>query len=66
MRRDDKPLAYIFCIAIEISLHQWKLLNRQMSYVSEFTTDICHVKGSASSAADALSRLTIMNALVEN
>ncbi|KAK3752991.1 hypothetical protein QZH41_016305 [Actinostola sp. cb2023] len=53
---DHKPLTYIFnCNSAKYTTREI----RQMAFISEFMTDIRHVKGSTNAAADALSRLTI-------
>ena len=55
---DHKPLT--FCMsktAKPWSSHQ----RRQLSYISEYTTDVRHVQGKDSSVADTLSRATIDN-----
>lgn len=49
---DHKPLTY----AMKSASSAHTLLEiRQMSYISEFSADICHIKGTANTAADALS-----------
>lgn len=52
---DHKPLAYVF--RTNSSKYVAREL-RQLAYISEFTTDIRHIKGTDNEAADALSRIT--------
>ena len=53
---DHKPLVF----AMAKSSEPWSAQQqRQLSYVSKFTTDICHVSGKENPVADALSRIEI-------
>lgn len=52
---DHKPLVYVF--RTNSSKYVAREL-RQLAYISEFTTDIRHIKGTDNEAADALSRIT--------
>ncbi len=56
---DHKPLTHALRSKAE---HYTPRQVRHMAYISEFTTDICHIKGKANAAADALSRVWV-NAL---
>ena len=56
---DHKPLCGAFNSAAEKSPRQ----TRHLSFVSEFTTDVRHVAGSANVVADALSRPASVNAV---
>lgn len=55
---DHKPLTFMFSKNFEN--HNPREI-RQMEYISEFTTDIRHIKGSENVVADALSRVYINN-----
>lgn len=55
---DHKPLTY----AIKKTADPWSARQqRQLSYISEYTTDIRYVTGTANPVADALSRITVDN-----
>lgn len=56
---DHKPLTYAFIK--KISDKETPRRIRQLSYISEFTTDIRHVAGSSNAVADALSRIETIN-----
>ena len=56
---DHKPLCGAITSAAERSPRQ----TRHLSYVSEFTTDICHVAGCANVVADTLSRPAISSSV---
>lgn len=55
---DHKPLAYVY--RTNSSKYVAREL-RQLAYISEFTTDIRHIKGTDNEAADALSRITSLS-----
>lgn len=55
---DHKPLAYVF--RTNSSKYVPREL-RHLAYISEFTTDIRHVKGADNTAADALSRIAAVD-----
>ena len=59
---DHKPLTYLPSFR---STQHSPRLTRHLDYILQFTADIRHVKGSANSAADALSRVNI-NSLTAN
>ena len=53
---DHKPLTF----AISKISEPWSpRQQRQLAYISEFTTDLVHIKGSANAVADTLSRPTV-------
>ena len=52
---DHKPLTYAF--SSRLDRHSPRQV-RHLDFISQFTTDLRHVKGSANAAADALSRLS--------
>ncbi|XP_037520478.1 uncharacterized protein LOC119397110 [Rhipicephalus sanguineus] len=61
---DHKPLMYALrSLNAEGGAHTAREL-RQMSYISEFTTDIRHIKGVDNTVADALSRSPLKAALM--
>ena len=49
---DHKPLTYAF--STRLDRHSPRQI-RQLNFISQFTTDLCHVQGSANAAVDALS-----------
>lgn len=51
---DHKPLTFVF--NANKSTHNPRVI-RQLEYISQFTTDIRHIKGSDNGPADALSRI---------
>ncbi len=59
MFTDHKPL--IYALSSRLDLHSPRQV-RHLDFISQFTSDIRHVQGSANSAADALSCLSV-NAL---
>ena len=56
---DHKPLTFAFTRKSSTKLH--KRRETQLSFISQFTTDIRHISGSANTVADTLSRVDAMS-----
>ena len=56
MITDRKPLTFVF--SIQTKQHSPRQI-RHLDFISQFTTDIRHIKGVDNTAADALSRLEL-------
>ena len=63
MLTDHKPLTYVF--AAHPECHSPRQV-RHLDFISQFTSNLHHIQGSANTAADALSRLDVNALHTEN